>query len=147
VSAQPALDTDAAMVLGIASTAMPFAHSTEAEVERWLRILRLHGEAARVLQALGVSEAPLEEADPGGGSEGSATVRDDGREDPVDAVSASATRIAAERGAPTVATSDVLLAVGELYGADFDRVLRAHGSDREEVLERLGARAPASAER
>src|SRR5581483_9776453 len=51
--------TDAAMALGIASTAMPFAASRRAEALRWLRILRLHGEAARVLCALGVGEAPL----------------------------------------------------------------------------------------
>ncbi|HYM53874.1 MAG TPA: hypothetical protein VES97_00820, partial [Solirubrobacteraceae bacterium] len=56
----PALDTDAAMVLGMASTAMPFAHSAEDQAERWLRILRQHGEAGIALQALGVSEARLE---------------------------------------------------------------------------------------
>ena len=39
---------------------MPFARSPEAEAERWLRILRLHGEAGTALQALGVSEGPLE---------------------------------------------------------------------------------------
>jgi hypothetical protein len=37
-----------------------------------------------------------------------------------------------------VGTSEVLLAVMEVYGEDFDRVLRAHGTDRDEVLERLG---------
>src|SRR5579885_2166064 len=51
--------TDAAMALGLASTAMPFAASRRAEALRWLRILRLHGEAARVLCALGVGETPM----------------------------------------------------------------------------------------
>ncbi len=54
--------TDAAMALGLASTAMPFAASRRSEALRWLRILRLHGEAARVLCALGVGETPLGEA-------------------------------------------------------------------------------------
>ncbi|HEY5194817.1 MAG TPA: hypothetical protein VIJ39_13245 [Solirubrobacteraceae bacterium] len=30
------------------------------------------------------------------------------------------------------------MAVMHFYGADFDRVLRAHGTDRDEVIERLG---------
>src|SRR2546423_8992159 len=74
MSARPAPDTDAAMVLGMASTAMPFADTSQAEAERWLRILRLHGEAGTALQALGVSEAPLEKsredghANPGDGA-------------------------------------------------------------------------------
>jgi hypothetical protein len=38
-----------------------------------------------------------------------------------------------------VGTTEVLLAVMEVYGEDFDRVLAAHGTDRDEVLARLGA--------
>ena len=47
------------MVLGIASTAMPFARTADEEAERWLRVLRLHGEVGAALQALGVSEDSL----------------------------------------------------------------------------------------
>jgi hypothetical protein len=146
MSAPPALDTDAAMVLGIASTAMPFARSAEAEAERWLRILRLHGEAGIALQALGVSEARLEDAAGGAAAERADRARTDDR-DVVVAVSESATRIAAGRGMRTVATSDLLMAVIDVYGAAFDRVLRVHGTDRVEVLERLDAQTPTSADR
>ncbi len=34
------------------------------------------------------------------------------------------------------------MAVMDVYGADFERVLRAHGTDRDEVIERLAAVAP-----
>jgi hypothetical protein len=141
MNARPALDTDAAMVLGMASTAMPFARSPEAEAERWLRILRLHGEAGTALQALGVSEAPLEA--PGQGTDGARDdlAKGDGR-DVVAAVTEDAVRVASERGARTVGTSDVLVAVMQVYSADFDRVLWAHGADRDEVLERLGVKLP-----
>lgn len=135
MSAAPAPDVDAAMVLGMASTAMPFARSSEAEAERWLRILRLHGEAGTALQALGVSEAPLEAQEQAQDAHGHGADR---ARDVVAAVGESAARIAGERGAQAVHTRDVLLAVMDVYGEDFDRVLRAHGSDREEVLERLG---------
>jgi hypothetical protein len=33
------------------------------------------------------------------------------------------------------------MAVMHVYGEDFDRVLRVHGTDRDEVLERLGLEA------
>ena len=59
MTAGPVLVPDAEMVLGIAATAIPFARSAEAEAERWLRVLRLHGEVGVALQALGVSEVPL----------------------------------------------------------------------------------------
>lgn len=130
---------DAAMVLGIAATAMPFAENPEAEAERWLRLLRLHGDVGVVLQALGVDDEPLR--GPGRGHDGgtSAAVKVEDR-DAVAQVTTSATRIAHERGARTVTTADVLRAVMDVYGEDFDRLLRAHGTNREEVLARLGTR-------
>jgi hypothetical protein len=137
MNAGPALAPDAAIVLGIASTAMPFARSMEAEAERWLRILRLHGEAGAALSGLGVTEAPLETPSEGGERE-PADPPEGGDRDSVARVTDQAVRNANERGADTVATTDVLLAVMHVYGAEFDRVLRAHGTDRDEVLERLG---------
>ena len=53
------LSQDAALVTALAGTAMPFAHSTEDQVERWLRALRLHGRVGAAMQALGVGEAAL----------------------------------------------------------------------------------------
>jgi hypothetical protein len=135
MSPRPAPDVDAALVLGMASTALPFAASREEEAERWLRILRMYGDAGAALQALGVSEAPLEESAPH--AEVPHSVSDE------DALLASvgdtAARVAEDRGAQAVGAGDVLVAVIEIYGEDFDRVLRVHGTDRAEVLERLSA--------
>jgi hypothetical protein len=134
MSNNPIPDTEATMVLGIASTALPFARSSEAEAERWLRILRMHGDAATVLQGLGVSEAPLEAGEahkdipPAVGE----------RRDAVAAVTENAVDFAVRRGSSTVGAGDVLVAVMEVYGDEFDRVLRVHGTDRDEVLDRLG---------
>jgi hypothetical protein len=133
----PTMVPDAAMALGIASTAMPFARTPEDQAERWLRVLRLHGDAAVALQALGISEEPLRALDgddrpaPQANATGS-------QPDAVDRIADGATQIAVSRGAGGVATSDLLLAVMQVYGDDFDRVLQAHGTDRDEVLERLG---------
>jgi hypothetical protein len=130
------LAPDAAIALGIASTAMPFARTPQDEVERWLRVLRLHGQAGIALQALGVSEEPLpggEDAhageDPAAGAQPDAVAR----------VTEHAVRIADERRARALSTRDILMAVMHVYGQDFDRVLRVHGSDRDEVLAQLGA--------
>ena len=46
---------------------------------------------------------------------------------------------------PSGGTSDVLVSVMEVYGADFDHVLRVHGTDRDEVLGRLGVTLPGTA--
>ncbi len=125
-------DLDSALVLGMASTAIPFARSREEQAERWLRILRLNGEAGAALQALGVSEAPLEgpsiheEERPAAGSE-----------DVVARVGDVAAAGAGRRQAHCFTTIDVLLAVIDVYGQDFNEVLRTHGTDRQEVLERL----------
>lgn len=141
MNAAPALAPDAVIVLGIASTAMPFARTPEAEAERWLRVLRVHGEAGIALQALGVSEGSLQA--PGEGTDRERTTPDRvGDRDVVAQVTEEAVRIASRRGATGVATTDVLMAVMHVYGADFDRVLRAHGTDCDEVIERLAAKMP-----
>ncbi|HWG08354.1 MAG TPA: hypothetical protein VN672_05040 [Solirubrobacteraceae bacterium] len=147
MSNQPTLAPDAAMVLGIAATAIPFARTPEEEVERWLRVLRLHGDVGGVLQSLGVSEDAIDDdegsranrasgADSerahGGGSGGE-------RRDVIALVGESAGRIAASRGSAGVATTDLLMALLQVYGPVFERALRAHGTDSDEVLERLAA--------
>jgi hypothetical protein len=139
VNTEPALAPDAAIVLGIASTAMPFARTPEAEAERWLRVLRAHGEAGIALQALGVSEGSLRAPGEDSGRERSGPAGVDDR-DAVAQVTEHAVHIASRRGAGGVATTDVLMAVMQVYGADFDRVLRAHGTDSAEVIERLKLR-------
>jgi hypothetical protein len=116
----------------MASTAIPFARSREAEAERWLRILSLQGEAGAVLQGLGVSEAPIE-----GRDEHPEEESPPGTGDVIARVGEAAAVTAARRGAPCFGTSDVLMAVIDVYGTDFNHVLRAHGTDRDEVLERL----------
>ena len=63
--------------------------------------------------------------------------RDD--RDPVGAVSELAVRLARKRAATSVGTGDILLAAMRFYGPDFDRVLAAHGTDRDEVIARLAA--------
>lgn len=141
MSSGPVLAPDAAMALGIASTAMPFARTPGAEVERWLRVLRLHGQVGIALQALGVSETPLEASSPEGeardGHGRPAPPSAAGERDAVALVTGHAVRIAGERGAPALATTDLLMAVMEVYDEDFDRALEVHGTDREELLERL----------
>jgi hypothetical protein len=139
VNTEPALAPDAEMVLGIASTAMPFARTPAAEAERWLRVLRLNGEVGMALQALGVSEGSLQAHSEDDDHERAGSPND---RDVVTQVTEDAVQIASRRGATGVATIDVLMAVMHVYGADFDRVLRAHGTDRDEVIERLGAKLP-----
>jgi hypothetical protein len=128
------LSQDAAIVLGLAGTAMSFAHSREDEAERWLRVLRMHGRVGEALQALGVPEAPLmtyarpapsTNAGPAAG------------EDPVDAICRRADRMAEARAADRVGTLDVLFAVIATYAQAFDRALYIRGTSRDELLERL----------
>jgi hypothetical protein len=141
MSTTATLAPDAAMALGIAATAMPFARTPEGEAERWLRVLRLHGESGIALQALGVSEGPFDTEDGDGHEREPAapttSALGGAERDSVALVSEQAVEIAAQRGAGGVGTKDLLLAVMRIYGEEFDRVLRAHGTDRAEVLARL----------
>jgi hypothetical protein len=158
MSTEPALDPDAAIVLGFASTAMPFARTPADEAERWLRILRIHGDVGHLLQALGVSDVSVEAVGGDGDASIEASAGERGHDsdshggeppagaqpvseerDPVAEVAAEASHVASRRGCASVATTDVLTAVMHVYGEDFDRVLRAHGTDRAAVLKLLGA--------
>jgi hypothetical protein len=131
------LSQDAALVVALAGTAMPFAHSAEDEAERWLRALRLHGQVGAALQALGVGEAPLETL---AQAPMVKTPRVKGQ-NPVAEVAAAARGYAAGREADLVATIDVLFGVLEVYGKAFDRALYVRGATRDELLERLAASA------
>ena len=131
------LSQDAALVVALAGTAMPFAHSAEDEAERWLRAMRLHGQVGVTLQALGVGEAPLMTgSEPS--SEDAPGTRPLGRE-AVDEVARRATTFASARGAETTGTADLLFAVFDVYGRLFDRVLYLRGTSRDELVDRLAA--------
>jgi hypothetical protein len=128
------LSQDAALVVGLAGTAMPFAHSAEDEAERWLRALRLHGHVGAALQALGIGEAPL--------MTGSVPSDEPGGSPPLgaeamEAVAHRAEELALKRASRSVGTVDLLFAVLERYGRLFDRALYLRGSSREELVERL----------
>ena len=122
----------------LAGTAMPFARSAADEAERWLRVLRLHGQVGSVLQALGVGEAPLvtetehERSSADGPPRGPENLEE---------VTRRATEVAAAREADTVGTPDLLYAVFDVYGDLFDRALYMRGTSRDELVERLSSAA------
>jgi hypothetical protein len=129
---------DAAVAVGIASTAMPFARTPEQAAERWLRVLQLKGEVAVALEALGAGEGPIQVA---AGSSERKHAHPAGVDSPdaVSRVTEHAIQIARERGAKEVTATDLLMAVMSVYGADFDRVLHAHGTDCDRLIEQLAA--------
>jgi hypothetical protein len=141
VTATPRISQDAAIVLALADTAVPFASSLEDEAERWVRVMRMHGQVGAALQALGVGEAPLE-TQPAGPEERRPT--EALGKSAVNAVGEAAGALARERGARVVTTVDVLFAAMELYGRAFDRALYVRGATRDELLERLAGGVEAS---
>ena len=126
------LERGAAMALGIAATAMPFAGSPQEEAERWLRILRTHGDSSLILSSVGVTEGSQE--DSAADSQAAAPSGEVSPHDAVARVAEEAARRAAQRGGEQATTEDLLRAVIDVYGEVFDRVLRAHGTSRAEVL-------------
>jgi hypothetical protein len=131
----PGLSQDAAIVLALAETAIPFASSHEDEAERWVRLMRLHGQVGATLQALGVGESPLATTAVAS-ADREKRVRPHGH-DSVGQVTVVARGFAAKRGAGLVSTVDVLFGVLEVYGKTFDRALYIRGTSRDELLERL----------
>ena len=133
------LSQDAALVVALVGTAIPFAHSAEDEAERWLRAMRLHGQVGSTLQALGVGEAPLMTGGEQDQPEGQGTPPFG--PDVLEKVTDRAAELATGRGAENVGTTDILFAVLDIYGKLFDRVLYLRGTSREELAERLTAAA------
>ncbi len=128
------LSQDAALVAALAGTAMPFSHSAEDQAERWLRVLRLHGQVGTAMQALGVGEAPLiTTCEPAPETTGRPPLG----EEAVERVVRRAVTLAQGRQAACVCTVDVLFALFEIYGGLLDRALYLRGSSREELIERL----------
>ncbi len=136
------LSTDAAIVLALAETAVPFAGSSEDEAERWMRVLRMHGQVGCALQGLGLSEAPLSSA----AQPRAIRIirRRRANENIVTTVQNRAFEFALERGHGAVGTVDILFAVLDIYRGVFDRALYEHGVTREELFERLADCVPAS---
>ncbi len=127
------LSPDAALVTALAGTAMPFAHSTEDQVQRWLRALRLHGRVGAAMQALGVGEAALVEAEESADPAAQAHPDPDAAEHVV----GRAGELAAERGANTVSSPDILAALCDVYAPLVDKALYARGTSCEELDARI----------
>ena len=136
------LSQDAAIVLALADTAVPFASSPEDEAERWVRVMRLHGWVGTVLQSLGVGEAPLET--PAQPSSVRLLRRRPLGEDVVEMVTQRAHELARARDAGAVCTVDVLFALFTVYGKTFDRALYIRGTSVEELIGRLAVEANAA---
>src|SRR5215218_6776338 len=108
------LSQDAALVVALAGTAIPFAHSAEDEAERWLRAMRLHGQVGSTLQALGVGESPLMTGSDHDYAGGHSTPNMG--PDVLDDVTHRAAEFAVARGGESVGTTDILFGVLEVYG-------------------------------
>lgn len=119
-------------MVGLAGTALAFANSADDEVERWLRPLRLYGEAAGALQGLAIGEARLTSV--------RSPVQQPSECSPdrtVQVIVAAASELAANRNSAGVGTVDVLIAVMRHYSEAFERALQSRGSDCAELVDRL----------
>jgi anti-anti-sigma factor len=129
------LTEDAAVVLGIAATAIPFAPSVDDQAERWLRAFSRSGDTGIALKVLGAHEASSET-----GSEDAEAVavgRPVSAADVVATVARHASELADHHDHRAIQTEDLLGAVATVYGPIFDRVLERHGVGRDELLDAL----------
>ena len=132
-AAEPALSADAAIVIGLAATALPFAESAADELRRWVRILSLQGEAGRALRRVGVTDVDAELP----AAHTADAIGPAAHADALTRITHAATAIAVDREAPNVSTVDLLLAVMMVYGDAFDRELRDHGTSATDLIECL----------
>lgn len=132
---QAPLTEDAAVVLGIAATAIPFAPSVDDQAERWLRAFSRSGDTGIALKVLGAHEAPSEKESEDG--EAVAVGRPVSAADVVATVTKHAGELAGQHRHRAIQTEDLLGAVATVYGPVFDRVLERHGVGRGELLDAL----------
>lgn len=107
------LSPDAALVLGLAGTALPFTTSREDEAGCWSRIFLPH----------------LSSTDPTGDlprASGAPEGSDDSQQARLERVLAQAADIARQRCATAIRTGDVLRGVLTVYGAAFERAMQGH---------------------
>ncbi|HLJ03702.1 MAG TPA: STAS domain-containing protein [Solirubrobacteraceae bacterium] len=112
------LSPDAALVLGLAGTALPFAASREEEAGCWSRIFLPH----------------VGSTDPGGRAPAASAAlegSDDTQQARLDRVLSHAADIARQRCASAIRTGDVLRGVMSVYGAVFERAMQARHSENE----------------
>lgn len=134
VSGEIPLSGDAALVIGLAATAMPFAHTAEDQAESWLRTLRLHGNVGAALADLGMSEEQLvSRSDPAEQSVGTPVPEGD----VIPRVVRSAMEFTIARGGQATGTGDLLFALFDVYGRTMDRAMFMHGLTRSQVFEAL----------
>jgi len=134
VSGDIPLSGDAALVVGLAATAMPFAHTAEDQAESWLRTLRLHGNVGAALANLGMSEEQLvSRSVPAERSVGTPVPEGD----VIKHVVRSAMEFTIARGGQAAGTGDLLFAVFDVYGRTMDRAMFMHGLTRSQVFEAL----------
>lgn len=136
----PKLSRAASLVLGLAATALPFAQDPEEEAERWLRILCRHGEVSLILTSVGVVDASREPWTPSGLEPGALHSEPEPAAS-TDRVAAVAVRWAERRGARSVSSEDLLVAVMAVYRRWFDLALERHGGDSDELRKLLGLEA------
>jgi anti-sigma B factor antagonist len=112
------LSPDAALILGLASTALPFADSLAAEARCWQRILLPEAGAVPTPQERLFSDAPEEH--PAGAPRAEATEEGAGCHQRLERVLAHAARLALDRGASVIRTGDLLRGVVHIYGNLFE---------------------------
>jgi anti-sigma B factor antagonist len=115
------LSPDAALALGLATSALPFTESPTGEAECWARILLTHG--GQTLMPDAPDSGPPQSTPANEGNDHRADARWQER---LDRVVSGALRIAQARGGSSVRTGDVLRGVLAVYGVAFERELHAH---------------------
>jgi anti-anti-sigma factor len=122
---RPRLTPGAAAIVAVAGTAIPFARTRAEQASRWLRILRIDGDAGIALASLA-------------GRELTQLARDRGSGPPLspDSIVEDAARIAAARGAPAAAL-DILAAVLDAYRDELQPALEPDLAAYDAFIEQL----------